>query len=85
MTKVKAVGPFRVAYLLRNTIMNLTTRDAQVECFRIVAEQLEPARTFVIEVGVPDFSDCRPATRSRCSPWTDGHWGIDGTTSNDRA
>ena len=29
-------GTFTLAYLVRNTIMNLTTQDAQVECFRNV-------------------------------------------------
>ena len=30
-------GTFGLAYLVRNTIMNLTTQDSQVECFRNVA------------------------------------------------
>ena len=38
----RAGGPFRVAYLVRNTIMNLTTQDEQVACFANVASQLEP-------------------------------------------
>ena len=29
-------GRFTLAYLVRNTIMNLTTQDSQVECFRNV-------------------------------------------------
>jgi SAM-dependent methyltransferase len=48
-------GSFRVAYLVFNTIMNLTTQDAQVACFRNVATQLEPGGRFVIEVMVPDL------------------------------
>src|SRR5215510_4893402 len=35
-------GTFSVAYLVFNTIMNLTTQDAQVACFRNVAAHLEP-------------------------------------------
>jgi SAM-dependent methyltransferase len=46
---------FTVAYLVFNTIMNLTTQDEQVECFRNVAAHLEPGGCFVIEVGVPDL------------------------------
>lgn len=46
-------GTFSVAYLVFNTIMNLTTQDAQVACFQNVAAQLEPGGCFVIEVGVP--------------------------------
>ena len=44
---------FSVAYLVANTIMNLTTQDEQVACFRNVAAQLEPGGCFVIEVLVP--------------------------------
>ena len=35
-------GTFAVAYLVPNTIMNLTTQDEQVACFRNVAAHLEP-------------------------------------------
>jgi SAM-dependent methyltransferase len=39
-------GTFSVAYLVFNTIMNLTTQAAQVACFRNVATQLEPGGCF---------------------------------------
>ena len=48
-------GTFKVAYLVANTIMNLTTQEAQVACFRNVAAHLEPGGCFVIEVSVPDL------------------------------
>jgi SAM-dependent methyltransferase len=48
-------GMFRLAYLVFNTIMNLTTQDAQVNCFRNAAAHLEPGGCFVIEVMVPDL------------------------------
>jgi SAM-dependent methyltransferase len=51
----KVDGTFAVAYLVYNTIQNLTTQDAQVACFQNVAEHLEPGGTFVIEVGLPDL------------------------------
>jgi SAM-dependent methyltransferase len=44
---------FSLAYLVFNTINNLTTQDAQVACFGNVAAQLEPGGCFVVEVGVP--------------------------------
>src|SRR5436309_6933582 len=50
---VTASGRFSLAYLVFNTIMNLTTQDAQVACFQNVAAQLEPGGCFVIEVGLP--------------------------------
>jgi SAM-dependent methyltransferase len=48
-------GTFSVAYLVFNTIMNLTTQSAQVACFRNVAAHLEPGGCFVIEVAIPDL------------------------------
>ena len=48
-------GSFSVAYLVFNTMNNLTTQEAQVACFRNVAAHLEPGGCFVIEVGVPDL------------------------------
>ncbi|MER7053566.1 class I SAM-dependent methyltransferase [Streptomyces sp. NPDC000351] len=48
-------GTFAVAYLVFNTINNLTTQDAQVDCFRNAAAHLEPGGCFVIEVGVPEL------------------------------
>ncbi len=48
-------GTFSVAYLVFNTIMNLTTQAAQVACFRNVAAHLAPGGCFVIEVAVPDL------------------------------
>ncbi|WP_308167868.1 class I SAM-dependent DNA methyltransferase [Catellatospora tritici] len=48
-------GTFSVAYLVFNTIMNLTTQEAQVACFRTAAAHLEPGGCFVIEVMVPEL------------------------------
>jgi SAM-dependent methyltransferase len=49
----KVDGTFSLAYLVFNTINNLTTQDEQVACFENVAAHLEPGGCFVIEVGVP--------------------------------
>ena len=48
-------GTFRLAYLVFNTIGNLTSQDDQVACFQNAADHLEPGGFFVIEVGVPDL------------------------------
>lgn len=56
----KVEGTFSVAYLVFNTIMNLTTQAEQVACFRNVAGHLEPGGTFVIEVMVPDLRRLPP-------------------------
>jgi SAM-dependent methyltransferase len=44
---------FSLAYLVFNTINNLTTQEAQVACFENVATQLGPGGCFVVEVGFP--------------------------------
>ncbi|MFI1566323.1 class I SAM-dependent DNA methyltransferase [Streptomyces sp. NPDC020490] len=53
-------GTFSVAYLVFNTIMNLTSQDAQVECFRNAAAHLAPGGCFVVEVTVPDLRRLPP-------------------------
>jgi len=53
-------GTFSVAYLVFNTIMNLTTQAAQVACFGNAAAHLEPGGCFVIEVGIPDLRRLPP-------------------------
>jgi len=53
-------GTFSLAYLVFNTIMNLTTQDEQVACFQNVASHLQPGGCFVIEVGVPDLQRLPP-------------------------
>ncbi|MFI9271100.1 class I SAM-dependent DNA methyltransferase [Kitasatospora sp. NPDC052896] len=51
----RVAGTFSVAYLLFNTIMNLTTQAAQVASFRNVAAHLDPGGCFVVEVMVPEL------------------------------
>jgi SAM-dependent methyltransferase len=51
----RADGEFSLAYLVFNTINNLTTQAAQVACFQNVAAHLRDGGCFVIEVGVPDL------------------------------
>ena len=70
-------GTFRVAYLVRNTLMNLTTQAAQVACFRNVAGHLEPGGAFVVEVVVPELQRLPPGERFHVFAWTDEHQGID--------
>jgi len=53
-------GRFSVAYLVANTIMNLTTQDEQVACFQNAAAHLEPNGCFVVEVLVPRLQRLPP-------------------------
>jgi SAM-dependent methyltransferase len=64
-------GTFALAYLVFNTIGNLTTQDAQVACFRNAAAHLEPGGRFVIETGVPGRGGLRVFDLS------DTHVGVD--------
>jgi SAM-dependent methyltransferase len=47
-------GRFSLAYLVFNTINNLTTQEAQLACFQNVTGHLEAGGCFVVEVGVPN-------------------------------
>ncbi|MFE7122631.1 class I SAM-dependent DNA methyltransferase [Streptomyces sp. NPDC057617] len=53
-------GTFSVAYLVFNTIMNLTTQAAQVNCFRNAAAHLGPGGCFVVEVMIPELRKLPP-------------------------
>ena len=70
-------GTFWLAYLVFNTIMNLTTQDAQVACFGNVARHLERGGYFVIEVMVPDLRRLPPGERYVPFNVSETHVGID--------
>ena len=69
--KTRVAGTFALAYLVFNTINNLTTQDAQLACFENVAAHLGTGGCFVIEVGVPRSEPLRVFDVS------DTHVGID--------
>ena len=70
-------GTFSVAYLVFNTIHNLTTQDEQVACFQNVAAHLEPGGCFVIEVGVPQLQRLPPGETIRAFDVSETHLGFD--------
>ncbi|HET8873177.1 MAG TPA: class I SAM-dependent methyltransferase [Gaiellaceae bacterium] len=70
-------GTFSVAYLVFNTIHNLTTQDEQVACFENVAAHLEPGGCFVIEVGVPELQRLPPGETVRAFDISTTHLGFD--------
>jgi SAM-dependent methyltransferase len=70
-------GSFSLAYLVFNTIMNLTTQEEQVACFRNVAAHLRPGGRFVIEVGVPDLQRLPPGETVRPFLVSERRWGFD--------
>jgi SAM-dependent methyltransferase len=70
-------GAFSLAYLVRNTIMNLTTQDEQVACFRNVAAHLAPGGCFVIECIVPTLRRLPPGETVHPFTVTPTHLGFD--------
>ncbi|CAN5551716.1 class I SAM-dependent methyltransferase [soil metagenome] len=68
---------FRLAYLVFNTINNLTTQAEQVDCFRNAAAHLEPGGAFVIEVGIPLHRLIPPGGRFYTYHVSDAKWDID--------
>lgn len=72
-----AGGRFSVVYLVFNTIMNLTTQEAQVACFRNAAAHLEPGGCFVIEVVVPELRKLPPGQNVVPFDVSPGRWAFD--------
>jgi SAM-dependent methyltransferase len=68
---------FSVAYLVANTIMNLTTQDEQVACFHNAAAHLEPGGCFAIEVLVPALRRLPPGERFQPFDVSPTHVGFD--------
>jgi hypothetical protein len=70
-------GTFSLAYLVFNTINNLTTQGEQVACFENVASHLEPGGAFVIEVGLPALQRLPPGETIRAFDVSATHLGFD--------
>ena len=77
-------GTFSVAYLVFNTIMNLTTQDAQVACFRNVARPPRARRLLRHRGGVPELRSSRRGSTSCRSASTPRAGGSTRTTSPPR-
>ncbi|MEW2440814.1 class I SAM-dependent methyltransferase [Micromonospora marina] len=54
MADVPVAGPYRLVFLVFNTLFNLVSEERQAACFRNVARVLAPGGAFVIETFVPD-------------------------------
>jgi hypothetical protein len=65
----KVDGTFSVAYLVFNTVMNLTTQEAQVACFRDVAARLEPGAASSSRSGSRSCAGSRPGRASCPGRW----------------
>jgi SAM-dependent methyltransferase len=70
-------GSFGLAYVVFNTIMNLRTQEAQVECFGNVAAHLAPGGCFAMEVMTPDLRRLPPGERAVVFDLDEGYAGVD--------
>jgi SAM-dependent methyltransferase len=68
---------FTLAYLVFNSINNLTTQDEQVACFLNVAEHLDPGGHFVVEVSVPKLQRLPPGETVQPFAVTPAYLGFD--------
>jgi SAM-dependent methyltransferase len=75
--RTRVAGTFRLAYLVFNTIMNLTTQEEQVECFRNAAAHLQHGGHFVIEVLIPALQRLPPGETIRAFDVTPTHLGFE--------
>jgi SAM-dependent methyltransferase len=77
MATTRVEGSFSLVYLVFNTIGNLLTQDAQVECFRNAAAHLRPGGRFVIELWVPDLRRMPPGVPAAVEEAREGYILVD--------
>lgn len=77
MTSTRVAGVFSLVFLLRNTIMNVTTQDEQVAVFENAATHLSPGGRFVVEVIVPQVRRMPRGEPGRIFAMDDAHVGIE--------
>jgi hypothetical protein len=77
MAHLRVPGEFGLAYLVFNTIGNLTTQDEQIACFQNAAAHLVAGGLFVIEVGIPPLRRIAPGDRFHVFDHSSEHVGID--------
>ncbi len=76
-TTTRVGDEFGLVYLVFNTVMNLTTQDAQVECFRNAAAHLRPGGRFLVEVMVPELRKLPAGQTLVPFTVTPTRWGFD--------
>jgi SAM-dependent methyltransferase len=77
MVTTRVDGTFKLAYLIANSIANLTSQDAQVACFENVAAHLEPGGYFVIELYIPALQRLPPGQTLVPFVLTSNHLGFE--------
>lgn len=77
MTSTRVPGDYALVYLVFNTISNLPTQDAQVECVRNAARHLHPGGRFVVELFVPALTSLPAGRAGVLSHYEDGYLLVD--------
>ncbi len=77
MTTTRVEGEFALAYLVFNTIGNVTDQDGQVEVFRNAAAHLARGGRFVIEIGIPKLRQLPQGERYVVFARDGGYVGVD--------
>jgi len=77
MSSARAPGEFTLVYLVFNTIGNLLTQQAQVDCFRNAAAHLRPGGRFLIELMVPELRQLPPGKQATVFTVESGYIGVD--------
>lgn len=72
-----AEGEFSLVYLVFNTVANLLTQQAQVDCFRNAAAHLRPGGRFVIELWVPRPQSVHGSVAAQVFSVEEGYIGVD--------
>jgi SAM-dependent methyltransferase len=70
-------GRFGLAFLVFNTIGNLTSQAEQVACFRNVAHHLVPGGHFVIELLMPNLPAVQSGQTTQLFDLSPSHVGVD--------
>ena len=70
-------APFTLVYLVANTIMNVTSQDAQLAVFANAAAHLAPGGCFVVEVIIPQLRRVPPGETARVFAMDPDHVGIE--------
>ncbi|GAB3252979.1 class I SAM-dependent methyltransferase [Alteromonas gracilis] len=68
---------YDLVYLVYNTVMNLTTQEAQVACFANAARHLRPGGRFVVETMVSQLQRLAPGERHHVFARSEAHLGLD--------
>jgi len=77
MTCTRVPGKFTLVYLVRNTIMNVTTQEEQVAVFANAAAHLVAGGCFVVELIVPQLRRVPPGEAARVFSLEPDHVGIE--------